>query len=223
MNRAKVGKAELETLTALQAAYASGDRDGCADAVWTLRARGWTWAEIGEAVGISRQAANKRWAEPTLRTFQRISERRSLARARDSFVTELGDERSARWLREADTPTEPSRSLAPVVKLKAQARGAGTGLPPGASEIGGALPCTSGSPLSGGAVPALDGSDQSGPPPGCESNITKGSGTVAAPGREWARCPACFEEVAPVDQDEHARRRHRFSRWADLAEYDPDE
>ena len=66
-SRAKVGKAEVETLTALRAAVLDGDRQASEDAAWVLRARGWTRAEIGESIGVSRQAAHQRWAVRPLR------------------------------------------------------------------------------------------------------------------------------------------------------------
>lgn len=62
MNRAKAAKAQLDALTRLQQAIGASDRDEASDAAWILRSWGWTWAELGEAVGISRQAAHKRWA-----------------------------------------------------------------------------------------------------------------------------------------------------------------
>lgn len=62
MNRAKAAKAQVDTLTRLQGAVAAGDRGQAANAALLLRDWGWTWAELGEALGISRQAAHKRWA-----------------------------------------------------------------------------------------------------------------------------------------------------------------
>lgn len=50
--------ADLTELLAVEAAV----QEAITNAVAGLRASGFSWAQIGEAAGISRQAAHKRWA-----------------------------------------------------------------------------------------------------------------------------------------------------------------
>jgi len=39
-------------------------RAGLADAVQYARAQGWSWADVGEALGITKQAARERFGSP---------------------------------------------------------------------------------------------------------------------------------------------------------------
>jgi hypothetical protein len=56
----RVGSGDVEALT-LMAGLADEIDSAMADAVKGLRARGYSWAEIGSRLGITRQAAQQRW------------------------------------------------------------------------------------------------------------------------------------------------------------------
>ncbi len=110
VSRAKVAKAEVDTCTALLEARVAGDREAATDAVWILRARGWTWAEIGEAVGISKSAAFQAWGHRSGEAWRRGWDWDRLAAARPvSKLQVVGTSTEARR-----KPSERSRSLAPA-------------------------------------------------------------------------------------------------------------
>jgi hypothetical protein len=220
VNRAKVGKAEVDTMTRLKRCMTRGNAEGVADAVWILRGRGWTWAEIGEVVGISRQGAHRRWADRAGKEPRAL--RRRMVSGSDWWGSGTAW-KSARSLREAYEPTERSRSLAPVKLVQPHNR---PGRVPGIRR-----PEVQDHPASSNPA-GPGGNDNLGPPPPARKTAggtvdpsphTKSGGTASAKDAPGSRCPACWELVGPVDQDEHAQREHDFSRWADLAEYDPDE
>ncbi len=52
----------IEAVRQAAAASRTAERS-LSEAVKSVRARGHSWAEIGEAVGISRQSAHERWRE----------------------------------------------------------------------------------------------------------------------------------------------------------------
>ncbi|MEU7615579.1 hypothetical protein AB0B27_05670 [Micromonospora rifamycinica] len=58
----RVATGDVEALRDLVALSADLDR-AIGDAVVGLRAFGYSWAEIGSRLGISRQAAQQRWAD----------------------------------------------------------------------------------------------------------------------------------------------------------------
>ncbi|MGC5321707.1 hypothetical protein ACPXB5_23555 [Micromonospora arida] len=58
----RVATGDVEALRDLVALSADLDR-AIGDAVIGLRAFGYSWAEIGSRLGISRQAAQQRWAD----------------------------------------------------------------------------------------------------------------------------------------------------------------
>ncbi len=219
-------------MTQLRRCMTRGNAVGAADAVWVLRARGWTWAEIGEVLGISRQAAHRRWAD------RAGKEPRPLRRRQPKSWWDGWS--SARSLREPKA-TEPSRSLAPVRKLQAHAKLAGQPPCPSASPVGQKLRTIR--PV----VPRLAAARQAGttqrPGPHPPAQRTPGTTDVAGqkerPGPHRGRpkssrtrdvslesditCPVCGELVDREHREFHAVCEHGFSRWADLVEYDPDE
>ena len=109
-------------MTRLKQCMTRGNAEGAADAVWILRARGWTWAEIGEVVGTSRQGAHRRWADRAGREARPL--RRSLFPSSDRWGSATAW-KSARLMREADRPTEPSKTSPRLQLLKPQ-----SGFPP---------------------------------------------------------------------------------------------
>ena len=56
----RVGSGDVEALT-LMAGLADEINAAMAEAVKGLRARGYSWTEIGARLGITRQAAQQRW------------------------------------------------------------------------------------------------------------------------------------------------------------------
>jgi len=56
----RVGEGDVEALT-LMLGLAEEIDDAIAEAVKGLRARGYSWAEIGSRLGLIRQAAQQRW------------------------------------------------------------------------------------------------------------------------------------------------------------------
>jgi DNA-directed RNA polymerase specialized sigma24 family protein len=59
----RVGAGDVETLPRL--AELSAELDAViADAVLGLRAEGYSWAEIGARLGVSKQACQQRWGRP---------------------------------------------------------------------------------------------------------------------------------------------------------------
>ncbi len=59
----RVGDGDLEAL-ALITGLADEIDTAIAEAVTGLRTRGYSWAEIGSRLGITRQAAQQRWGAP---------------------------------------------------------------------------------------------------------------------------------------------------------------
>ena len=59
----RVGDGDVEALTAMTALAADLD-EAIGQAVTGLRAVGYSWAEIGVRLGITRQAAQQRWGQP---------------------------------------------------------------------------------------------------------------------------------------------------------------
>lgn len=62
--RRRVARGDIEALTALWEARTELDREIHA-AVSGLRAHDWSWSEIGKRVGMSKQAAQQRWGQPS--------------------------------------------------------------------------------------------------------------------------------------------------------------
>jgi hypothetical protein len=173
VTRAKVGKAEVDVMTRLKRCMTRANAEGAADAVWILRGRGWTWAEIGEVVGISRQGAHRRWADRAGKEPRPL--RRRMASGSDWWGSGTAW-KSARVLREAYEPTEPSRSLAPAQApvIANRILGRRRGPPPPARKTAG-------------------GTDDPSP-------HTKSGGTASATNRPGQRCAVCGEVVAADDR-----------------------
>lgn len=67
----RVGAGDLHDLTAL-ASFAEDAETALREAVWAQRAAGRSWAEIGRALGVSRQAAHKRFGDPEGTGLRRV-------------------------------------------------------------------------------------------------------------------------------------------------------
>jgi hypothetical protein len=225
-------------MTQLRRCMTRGNAVGAADAVWVLRARGWTWAEIGEVLGISRQAAHRRWAD------RAGKEPRPLRRRQPKSWWDGWS--SARSLRESEA-TEPSRSLGPVRPVQAHAEVLGQAPSESASEKNARTPRTAARPQRRAEPGRGPGTTQRpGPPPpargtpgtrdvagrrerpgphslGAKSSATRDASPKSDITTGNEACPACGELVDREDREFHAVCEHGFSRWADLVEYDPDE
>jgi len=59
----RVSKGDLHDLAGL-AAFAQDAEQALREAVWRQRAAGRSWTEIGRALGVTRQAAQKRFGDP---------------------------------------------------------------------------------------------------------------------------------------------------------------
>jgi hypothetical protein len=60
----RVGAGDVESL-ALIIGLADDTNDAITQAVRSLRAAGYSWAEIGSRLGVTRQVAQQRWGRPT--------------------------------------------------------------------------------------------------------------------------------------------------------------
>jgi len=60
----RVAAGDVETLRDLIALSSEIDQ-AVTDAVAGLRTRGYSWSEIGDRLGVSKQAAQQRWGNPT--------------------------------------------------------------------------------------------------------------------------------------------------------------
>ena len=63
----RVAAGDIEAITAMTQLADQVDTT-IADAITSLRACGYSWADIGSRLGISRQAAQQRWGHTTSRT-----------------------------------------------------------------------------------------------------------------------------------------------------------